>query len=120
MVRHPSMHAAIERVADNRVPDGIEMDPYLVRPTGVDRDAQERSTGDMARPCDARDGCPRTAGARRDLLAVDRIASDRHVDDALALLHEAPDKRHVLLFDFAIVKLARQLLMRGVVFGHNQ
>ena len=58
------------------------------------------------------------ARARRHLLAVRRIAADRRVDAASGL-HHAPDEREVFLLDFAIVKLARQLLVRRVVLGHD-
>src|SRR5215468_6021878 len=50
---------------------------------------------------------------------MDRIATDRRVD-AAAGLHDAPDERDVLFLDLAIVKLARELLVRGVVLGDNQ
>ena len=49
---------------------------------------------------------------------MDRIAADRHVDP-LALLHEPPHERDVSLLDLAIVKLPRQLLVRGVVLRHD-
>ena len=48
------------------------------------------------------------------------IAADRRVDPP-ARLHLAPDQRDVFLLDLAIVKLPRQLLVRGVVLGdHHQ
>ena len=47
-----------------------------------------------------------------------RIASDRRVD-APPGLHHAPDQRHVLLLDLAIVELPRQLLVGAVVLRHH-
>jgi hypothetical protein len=44
-----------------------------------------------------------------------RIAADWRVD-TLALLNQTPDKRDVLLVDFAIMELARQFLVRGIIF----
>ena len=60
----------------------------------------------------------RAPRARRHLLAIRRIAADRRVNPAPGL-HDAPDQRDVFLLDLAIVKLARQLLMRGVVLGDD-
>src|SRR4029434_8292349 len=48
--------------------------------------------------------------SRGHFLPVHRIPPDRGLD-ASAGLHDAPDKCDVLLLHFAIVKLARQLLM---------
>ena len=54
--------------------------------------------------------CAGAAGPGRDLLAVHGIAADRQVD-ALAVVHDAPDQRDVLLLDLAVVELAGQLLV---------
>ena len=118
LVRHAAMHAAVERVADDRMADAAEMHANLVRAPGRNRDAQQRQPGHVPRPGDAGHRRSRAPRAGRDLLAMHRIAADRNVD-ALALLHQSPHQRDVLLLDFAIVKLARQLLVRGVVLGDD-
>ena len=68
---------------------------------------------------DARDRFAAAPRARADIfLRFDRIAADRRVDPP-AGLHLAPDQRDVFLLDLALVKLARQLLVRGVVLGDD-
>ena len=90
---------------------------WCVRPVAIATRSSD-SPGHVPRPGDPRHRRSRAPRARRDLLAMHRIAPDRDVD-ALALLHQAPDQRDVLLLDFAIVKLPRQLLVRGVVLGDD-
>ena len=112
------MDAAVQRIADDRVADGVQVHANLMRSAGRDRDAEQRQPGHVPCPCHARHGRTCPPRACRDLLAVHGIATDGNVD-ALALLHQSPDQRDVLFLDFAIVKLPRQLLMGGVVLGDD-
>ena len=84
IVRHPAMHAAVQRVADDRMADGVEVDANLVRAPGRDRDAQQRQPGNVPRPRHPRDGRARAPRARRNLLAMNRIAADRRCRSACA------------------------------------
>jgi hypothetical protein len=84
----------------------------------VDRHLAQREARAGAGARDARHRFPRVLGARRHLLPVAGIAADGGVD-AAPCLHDAPDERDVLLLDLAIVELPRQLLVRGVVLGHD-
>src|SRR3954464_14854602 len=61
---------------------------------------------------------PRAAAPppRRLLLAFLRIASNRRIE-APSRLHDPPDERDVVFFDFPIVELPRKLFMCPVVLG---
>ena len=110
VARHAPVDAAVQRVADDRMADGAQVHADLVRPAGVNRHLAQREPGQVMRARDPRHRVARVLGARRHLLPVGRIASDRRVDAAPGL-HDAPDQRDVFLLDLAIVKLTRQLLM---------
>ena len=75
---------------------------------------QSQSAPEMLRARDASDRRAGTPGTGRHLLAVGGIASDRRVD-AAAGVDGSPHQRDVLLLDLAVAKLARQLVVRGVV-----
>src|SRR5262249_1697352 len=110
-----SMDAAIERVADDRMPDGTQMNANLVRAAGVNRDVRQwQDDAELLRLHDSRDGLAAAPCLRRHLLAIHRIASNRRVD-APAGLYLAPDERDVFLFDLAVAKLSREFFMRRVV-----
>src|SRR5512139_291661 len=68
----------------------------------------------MVRACNARHRFARVFGARRHLLAVHRVTANRGVNPSSGL-YDPPDERDVFLLDLAIVKLTRELLVRGVV-----
>src|SRR5262245_27400555 len=112
---YPPVDTAVQRVADDRVADRAEMHTYLMGATRVNGNLAQRQSRQVEGPRDSRDRLTRPPGSCGHLLAVDWIAADCGVDPA-AGLHDAPDKRDVLLLHFAIVKLARELLMRRVVF----
>ena len=118
VVRHALVHAAVDRIADDGVADGAQVHADLVRAAGGDGHANQRHARQLAGPRDARDGLTRPARPCRDPLPMHRVASERQVD-ALAVVHRAPHERHVFLLDFAVVELARQLLVGGVVLGHH-
>ena len=118
LVGHASMRAAVQRIADDGVADGAQVHADLVRAPGVDGDPAQRHAAEVSRPGDAGDGLAGAAGAGRHLLAMPGVAADRGVD-ALALLDQTPDQRHVLLFHLAVVELAGQFLVRRVVLGHH-
>ena len=90
---------------------------WCVRPVAIATWMQD-DAAEVLGPRHARHGAARPARPRRHLLPVVGIAADRRVDP-LAGVHHAPDQREVLLLDFAVVELARQLLVRGVVLGHH-
>ena len=118
VARHAPVHAAVQRVADDRVADGAQVHADLMRPAGVDRHLAERQPRQVMRAGDPGHRLARVLGARRHLLPVRRVAADRRVD-AAAGLHHAPHERDVFLLDLAIVELTRQLLVRGVVLGDH-
>ena len=124
IARHAAMDAAVERIAHDRMADRTQVDANLVRPAGMNRHLCERQRrtevlgADDARDRGAASPYPQRCG--RHLLAVVGIAADWRVD-AAAGHHLAPHQRQVLLFDFALVELARQFFVRRVVLGdHHQ
>ena len=42
IARHTAVHAAVQRVADDRMTDGAQVHANLMRPAGVNRDARQR------------------------------------------------------------------------------
>jgi hypothetical protein len=115
VTRYAAMNTAVQRVADDRVADGAEMHADLMCAAGVNGHLAQRQSRQVNRFCNAGDGLTRPARARGHFLPVHRIPANWRLD-APAGLHDAPDKRDVLLLHFAIVKLARQFLMRRIVF----
>ena len=115
---HAAVHAAVHRVADDRVPDRAQVHANLVRAAGVDRHLAQGQAWQRHGAGDARDRVPGMLGAGRHLHPVGGITADCRVD-APPRLHHAPHQRDVLLLDLAIVELARQLLMGGIVLGHD-
>src|SRR4051794_28548395 len=105
---HAAVHAAVERITDDRVADGAEMYPDLMGPAGVNRDVREgQHAPEVLGANDAGDRFPAAADARRlgrHLLAVPRISPDRDVDPP-AGHHLAPGERDVFLLDLALAKL---------------
>src|SRR5213593_4769485 len=77
---HPAVDAAVERVADDRMPDRAEMHANLVGPSRVNRDLAQRQARHVKRARDSRDGLAGAPRSRGHLLAMDRIAADRSVD----------------------------------------
>ena len=116
--RNAPMDASVQRVADNRMADGAQVDANLMCPPGVNRHLTERETGQMMGARDARHRLARIFRPRRHLLPIGRVATDRRIDPSSGL-HDPPDQRDVLLLDLAIVELTRQLLMRAVVLGDH-
>ena len=116
---HAPVDAAVERIAHNRMSDRAEVNANLVGAAGVNRDPRQRQHRvDPIGPDDARHGFAASPRARRHLLSVRRVASDRRVDPP-SRVDFAPDERDVLLLDFPFAKLTRQLFMRRVVFRHD-
>ena len=74
------VHAAVGRVADDRMADGAQVHADLMGAAGRDRHLQQRHALEVARPRDARHRAPRAARAGRHLLPLLRIAADRRVD----------------------------------------
>ena len=113
-----AVHAAVHRVADDRMADGVEVHADLMRAAGRDRHLQQRHARKVPRPGHPRHGAAGAPRPRRHLLPLLRVAADRLVDP-LARLDHAPHQRDVLLLDLAIVELPRQLLVRAVVLRHD-
>jgi hypothetical protein len=112
------MYSSVHRIADDGMSDCAEMHADLVSSTGVDRNPAQCHAAEMAR---SRDPCyrvPRTSGPRRHFLPLDGIATDCGLDSPPGL-HHPPDKRDIFLFDFSIVKLPRELLVRRIVLGDD-
>src|SRR6266536_2854736 len=96
-----------------------EVNANLVRAAGENGHTHERQgSSEVLGPDDARNGFTTAPRACRHLLAVARVAPDRGVD-APAGHDFAPHERGVLLVDFTIVELPRELLVRLVVFRHD-
>ncbi len=89
-----------------------------MRATGRDGHFEQRHSLEVMGVRDPGDRAPRTARPRGHLLPVARIAADRLVDPT-SRLDDAPDERHVLLLDFPVGELARQLLVRAIVLGDD-
>ena len=113
------VYAAVERIPDDRMTDGAQVDANLVGPPGQDRDMRQRQGAPKVFGADdPRDRLAAPSGARRHFLAVHRVATDRRVDSASGL-HLAPDERDVLFLDLAVVKLPGQLLVSHIVLGDH-
>ena len=109
---------AVDRVTNDRVTDRIEMDTYLVGPSGCDRHADQRHSPQMLRGRHASHGVagsPRTSG---DLLSLNRVTTEREVDSS-ARLDISPHEGTVALVDLTFLELARELGMRAVMFGDD-
>ena len=115
---HAAMHTAVGRVADDRMADGAEMDTNLMRAAGEDRDLAKREPRHVMRSRDPGHGMTGAARARRHLQAVRWVTSDGGLDPPTGL-HDAPHEGDVLLLDFVIVELSRELVMGGVVLGDD-
>src|SRR5215471_9034236 len=112
---HTPVDAAVQGIADDWMADCAQMDADLMRASGMNRDVRQREDdAELLGLDDARDRFAAAPGLRRHLLPVARVASDRLVDPS-SRLNFSPDERDVFLLDFPIVKLPRQLLVRGVV-----
>jgi hypothetical protein len=72
----------------------------------------------MARTRDPCNSVSRTSGPRRHFLPVNGIATDCGLDSPPGLNY-SPHKRDIFFFDFAIVKLSRELLVRQIVLGNH-
>src|SRR5262245_42973679 len=98
VARHAAVDAAVDRISDDRVTDGAQVNPNLVCAARVDGDACKRERpAEMIRaddprdrfaaapdPCAVRQGggvpCSCPCADRRHLLPVHWIAADRRVD----------------------------------------
>ena len=119
VARNPTVHAAVERVTHDRVPDRAQVHTNLMRPTGVDRYLRQRQgAAQRLGSDDARDRFAAAPRPRRHLLSVLLIPPDWGID-AAACQDFAPDQCDVLFLDLTVVELARKFLVRGIVFRHN-
>ena len=112
---HAPVHASIQGISDDRVADRAQVDADLVGPACLNRDPRERQrAAQVLGANDPRDRFAAASRTRRHFLAVHRVAANRRVDPPSGL-YLAPDERVVLLLDFAVAKLAGELLVRRVV-----
>ncbi len=102
--------AAVERVADDRVADGAEVRPDLMRAASGEGHAEKGDPPQMLGLRDSRDGTARAARACRHPLTMYRVATEGCVDPP-ACLHDTPHQRHILLLHFPRLKLPGQLRM---------
>ena len=118
VARDSPMNAAVQGVADNRVPDRAEMHPNLMSPSGVDGDLRERH-GPKRFGSDNSGHCFSAASrARRHLLAIVGIPPDGSINTAPGH-HSSPDQRQVFLLGLAVVELTGELFVRGVMLGDD-
>ena len=102
--------AAVERVADDRVADGAEVHPDLMRAASGEGHAEKGDPPQMLGLGDSRHGTARAASARRHPLTIYWVATKGCVDPP-ACLHETPHQRHILFLHFPRFKLPGQLRM---------
>src|SRR5215470_9381029 len=100
--------AAVHGVADDRMPNGGQVYPNLVRAPGLGKQPQE---GDVRVALDDLEGRQRVAAAtpHRHSLARDRVTGDGGGDSAGRVSQSAPDKRQVLLLDFTAPELVAKV-----------
>src|SRR3989442_10543305 len=77
---HAAVDAAVERVADDRMPDRAEMHANLVRPSRMNRNLAERQPGQLEGARNSGDCLARVPRARGHLLAMNRIPADGRID----------------------------------------
>ena len=85
--------------------------------TNLHRDilsTQKALAWQVTRASNSRDRTARVFGSGRHLLPVDRVAPDGRIDSP-PRLHDTPDERDILLFDFTILELPRKLLVGVIV-----
>jgi hypothetical protein len=112
------VHTSVHRIADDGMSNCAEMHANLVSPAGVDRNPAQCHAPEMACPRDSCNSVSRTSGPRRHFLPVNGIATDCRVNSPPGL-DDSPHERDIFLFDFAIVKLSRELLVCQVVLGNH-
>ena len=115
----PRGAGAIDRIARDRVADGVEMDPDLVRPPGHQVELEQGPLGEPL--ANAIAGDRRAAvGHDRHLRPVLRVAPDRRLDAADGGGHAALDERQVRLLDPAGLELGHDRGLRRVGPGDHQ
>ena len=105
-------------IAHDRMADRAQVHADLMRAAGRDGDLQQRDALEVTGPGDARHRAPRPPRPRRHLLPVLLVPADGGIDPSSGL-DDAPDERDVLLFDLAVAKLTRELLVRAIVLGDD-
>jgi hypothetical protein len=114
-----TVHAAVERVADDWVADRAEVHANLMRAARMDRDSGQRQpAADRFRFDNARDGLSASPRTCRHFLPVDRIAADRCVDTT-AGLDDTPHERRVFLLDLAVAELIGERFVGPIVLGDD-
>jgi len=113
--------AAVSRVAYNRVAYVREVDSDLMRAASFDLDIEQ---GELTQsPRDFNDSMSRAARSFADYSHASSIlgaAAYRRLDLGSVFRHATVGERNVLLEYQAITKLARQSLVREVVFRYDQ
>jgi hypothetical protein len=98
--------------------DRAQVHPDLMSPARVDRNPTQGHAAEMVSATNPCHGLPRTSGSSGHFLPMHWIAPNGSVN-APSRVHHAPYKRDVLLFNFSIVKLSRELLMRRIILGNH-
>ena len=111
--------AAVDGIARDGMPDRVEVDPDLVRPTGHEVELEERPAGEsLAHPVT---GCRlATVGDHGHLRPVLRIATNRGFDAAEGGRHLPVDEGEVRLLHPPRLELGHERVLRGIVLRHHQ
>src|SRR6476660_5185092 len=91
-----------------------EMHSDLMRASGSQTYAHKRDATEFVDLDDVGHRCTAAHRSTGHLQSMARTASDGGIQ-ARASLDSAPDERLIFLFDFAIVELARELAVSGIV-----
>src|SRR5262245_42707361 len=80
---YPPVNASVQWIANDRMADGAQVDPNLVRAAGLDGDMDQcERAAEMLRACDSRHRFARAPRPGGHFLAVHEIAADRRIDPA--------------------------------------
>ena len=112
--------ASIGAVSHHRVPQMSQVDPDLVRPSGVGRD---RQAGEARMPREhpvAGQGGARLAGPGRDPGSGPGMAPDGHVDLAPVLRHRAVHQGQITLLHLPSGELSGEMIVYLLRLGHHQ
>ena len=110
---------AVDPVARDGMPDGIEVDPDLVRPPGDEVELEQGPAGEPLADAVAGHGRP-AVGDDTHPGPVPRVAPDGRFDPTGARGHLAVDQRLVRLLDPARLELGHQRRLRGILLGDHQ
>ncbi len=111
---------AVERIADDRMADRLQVHADLVGATGLQAHAQQRRRRQRLRDLEVRDRLARGVGVGRVARAVPAVAADRCVDGAGAGRRAALDERQVLALDAPLAQLLLHRAQNRLALGRQQ